>query len=75
MEKFHSDTLFYFQAYAHVTGVFTKGMLAMLNDLKLEHIGRHHSGIGNICELRSYNIKTLLSIMLILLLDIILLAY
>ncbi|RXG60065.1 hypothetical protein Avbf_14991 [Armadillidium vulgare] len=35
------------KAYAHVTGVFTKGMLAMLNDLKLEHIGRHHSGIDD----------------------------
>ncbi|KAB7503344.1 ERI1 exoribonuclease 3 [Armadillidium nasatum] len=35
------------KAYAHVTGVFTKGMLTMLNDLKLEHIGRHHSGIDD----------------------------
>ncbi|XP_059166994.1 ERI1 exoribonuclease 3-like [Physella acuta] len=35
------------KSYADVTGTFPKGMMVMLNNLNLKHIGRHHSGIDD----------------------------
>ncbi|MCL4138355.1 UNVERIFIED_CONTAM: hypothetical protein GTU68_040873, partial [Idotea baltica] len=34
------------KAYAHVTGTFVKGMMPMLEQLNIKHVGKHHSGIG-----------------------------
>ena len=36
-----------FQSFSDVTGMWPKGMMAMLQKLDLKHEGRHHSGIGN----------------------------
>ncbi|XP_076462593.1 ERI1 exoribonuclease 3-like [Babylonia areolata] len=35
------------KAFADLTGVFPKGMMAMLHQLHIPHIGRHHSGIDD----------------------------
>ena len=47
-----------FQAYEDVTGLTRSmrpiGMMNMLKGLKLQHVGRHHSGIGMITLLTAY---------------------
>ena len=39
-----------FQSYADVTRTFPKGMMHMLTGLNLQHVGRHHSGIGKLSQ-------------------------
>ncbi|CAL1536417.1 unnamed protein product [Lymnaea stagnalis] len=35
------------KSYAEMTGTFPKGMMVMLRDLNIKHVGRHHSGIDD----------------------------